>query len=585
MTTVPDPSEKLVREEVAKMVASQPFARGEKLCRFLRYIVEETLAGRTDNLKEYNIGVTVYERRPDYDTRSDATVRVEASRLRTKLIEYYAGPGAVSPIRIELPKGSYVPRFVEAPAVAAPKRKPWLAIAIAGAAVAGTAAYLLRDTPGPSLAIAPMVPLDGNSGAAQELERRLTELIPKRAGWRVALISGASDSEILANAKKAKATYLLVSSTNRGRVTATLSGVESGFRLWSRVFENPEPLAIVDALRQPRIRTEGPGTSNTEAAQLYLEGYRLMRTDPPRTTKPKQWSPHLSDSLKAFEKAVALDPRFGRAWAGMAMALEGLAEWDDARGEELARRSQDAARKALEIDDSIAEAHRLLGSVALFRNWNQREALAHLSRGAELEPANAEMIRMYAAVLSLLGRHDDAVRQAVRAELIEPNSAAVSAAAGDAYFLARRYADARKAARRAIALDPNFAFAHWLLVTSQLDGDFGEAEREYKWCLAKYDLDPRAITGMAHLRVRQGRAAEGKQLIDGAVRRWKSERGWYSSRAIYFAATGELGAGREALRKAAEYHEGSAPYVLVDPRFDPLRDTPEYREIEKRMIR
>lgn len=591
MTTVAEPTAELIREELAKVLVSQPFARGEKLCRFLRFVVEETLAGRTDTLKEYNIGVKVYERRPDYDTRTDATVRVEAGRLRTKLIEYYAGAGAASPIRIELPKGSYVPRFVDAaPVVAAPvaarKRRPWLALAVGGATLAAAAGYWMLNEPATKLAIAPVVPLDGNSAGAQELEQKLAELIPKRAGWRVVLIAGASDSEIRANARKVNATYLLISSTNQGRVTATLSSAESGFRLWSRVFENPEPLAIADALRQPRDRTAGPGTANPEAARVYLEAYRLLRTDPPRTTKPKTWPPHLAESLKAFEKAVALDPQFGRAWAGMAMALEGLSEWDDANGAELAQRSQDVARKALAIDDTIAEAHRMLGSVALFRTWNQREAMAHLSRSAELEPANPEMIRMYAAVLSLMGRHDDAIRQASRAELMEPNVAAVSAAVGDAYFLARRHAEARKAARRAIALDPNHAFSHWLLaVNAQLDNDFDEAEREYKWCLAKYDLDSRAITGLAHLRVQQGRDAEGRKLLDDAVRRWRSERGWHASRAIILAAMGEIDAARTAIRKSGEFHEGSAPFILVDPRYDPLRTTPEYREIEKRMIR
>lgn len=488
-------------------------------------------------------------------------------------------------------ESSYVPRFVDlGPPPSNPagktRKHSWATMAAAVAVIGGALAYWTSGTPETTLAIAPVVPLDGNSAAAQELEQRLTELIPKRAGWRVALISGAHDTDIHANARKAKATYLLVSSINRGRVTASLSSAASGYRLWSRVFENPEPLAIADALRQPRERTAGPGTSNAEAARVYLEGYRLLRTDPPRTTKPQEWPPHLANSLKAFEKAVELDPQFGRAWAGMAKALEGLSEWDDARGAELAQRSLDSARKALEIDDTIAEAHRMLGSVALYRTWNQREAMVHLSRSAELEPANPEMIRMYAAVLSLLGRHDDAIRQASRAEIMEPNVAAVSAAVGDPYFLARRHSEARKAARRAIALDPNHAFSHWLLaVNAQLDNDFVEAEREYKWCLVKYDLDSRAITGLAHLRVQQWRAAEGKKLLEDAVRRWKSERGWQVSRAIVLAAAGEIDAAREALRKSAEFHEGGTPYVLVDPRFDLLRNTSEYREIEKRMIR
>ena len=107
-----------VREELEKILAAKPFAGSARLGRFLRFVVEETLADHGDRLKEYTIATEVYEKGDSFDARIDPIVRVEARRLRHRLKEYYATDGATDRLRIELPKGSYVPRFDE---VQAPK--------------------------------------------------------------------------------------------------------------------------------------------------------------------------------------------------------------------------------------------------------------------------------------------------------------------------------------------------------------------------------------------------------------------------------------------------------------------------------
>ena len=119
-----------VRLQLDRVLASDMFASAARLSRFLRYVVERTLAGEGDRLKEYAIGVEVFDRDADYDPRTDSIVRVEAARLRTKLAEYYGGPGAADPVIIQVKKGGYAPDFEEqvvrpAPAVppgAAPDR-------------------------------------------------------------------------------------------------------------------------------------------------------------------------------------------------------------------------------------------------------------------------------------------------------------------------------------------------------------------------------------------------------------------------------------------------------------------------------
>ena len=104
------PRETVVRE-LETILASETFVNSSRLSRFLRYVVEQTLDGRGERLKEYQIGVDVFERSRDYDQRTDPVVRVEARQLRFKLSEYYAGLGANDEVVISLPKGGYTARF------------------------------------------------------------------------------------------------------------------------------------------------------------------------------------------------------------------------------------------------------------------------------------------------------------------------------------------------------------------------------------------------------------------------------------------------------------------------------------------
>jgi TolB-like protein len=109
-----------VRAELDRILASKGFANAGRLSKLLRYIVEKTLAGETDQLKEYAVGIEVFERDEKYDPRLDSIVRVEAGRLRTKLDEFYNGPGTASPIRITLPRGGYSAVFEHAAVVQPP---------------------------------------------------------------------------------------------------------------------------------------------------------------------------------------------------------------------------------------------------------------------------------------------------------------------------------------------------------------------------------------------------------------------------------------------------------------------------------
>src|SRR5438105_7188826 len=143
-----------IRAELDKILASPGFATAERLSRFLRHVVEGTLDGQNDRLKESVLGIEVFGRKASYDPRMDAVVRTEAVKLRSRLKEYYDTEGHADPVRIDLPKGGYIPAFrvheetpqqppehnlsTEAPVVEPAPPSTWKVLA----AVAGTVVVL-----------------------------------------------------------------------------------------------------------------------------------------------------------------------------------------------------------------------------------------------------------------------------------------------------------------------------------------------------------------------------------------------------------------------------------------------------------
>ena len=147
-----------VRTQLGRILASEALAGSDQLKRLLRVVVERTLEGRPDLVKEYNLGLEVFNRPPDYDPKLDPIVRVQARRLRSKLDDYYSGEGAQDPLLIQIPKGAYIPVFGAnaappvAAAGAAPKRAPdrrilWIAATVALTIAVALLAAALRFLP------------------------------------------------------------------------------------------------------------------------------------------------------------------------------------------------------------------------------------------------------------------------------------------------------------------------------------------------------------------------------------------------------------------------------------------------------
>jgi TolB-like protein len=191
-----------VRTEVERVLASKGFASAGRLSRLLRHIVDKTLAGDVDQLKEYAVGVEVFDRDNRYDPRLDSIVRVEAGRLRGRLDEYYNGEGANAAWRITLPRGGYVARFeprAEAPVsipAAAPTsaRTSWATWPVTLGLIAAVTAMVLwlgGSTPTPAETGAPGVAVLAFSGGDTALASRLTENVTSELA-RLGTVSVAS---------------------------------------------------------------------------------------------------------------------------------------------------------------------------------------------------------------------------------------------------------------------------------------------------------------------------------------------------------------------------------------------------------
>jgi serine/threonine-protein kinase len=450
-----------VLEELEKILASPGFARSERLQGFLRFVVDQKLQGKASELKESVIGTEVFGRKPDYDPHSDPVVRLEAAKLRARLGEYYAGPGAVDPVRIEIPKGAYVPQWQSI------RGRRWglrrsvvTSAAVLGLAIAGVSAWRwTRTVPKPTLAVLPFLNLSHdreNEYFSDGLADEITELLARADGLEViartssfALKGARLDAREIGT--RLNATVLLEGSvqksSDRVKIIVQLIRAPDGKHLWSNSYEREMrdifgtqreiAGAIASALRLKLGGTQRHYTESLEALELYFRGrYALDRRQS-------------GVALQYFEQAAASDANYALAYAGAAQALLQLAHADTQP------RAKTAAERALQLDPALSEAHAALGEIEVQRYiWPEAERA--LRRAIELNPSNAvahSQLGYY--LLAPLGRFEEAVSEVRRAQGLDPLSYRTNIFAAYTLLMAGQYREAEQVVRKTIALDPN----------------------------------------------------------------------------------------------------------------------------------
>ncbi len=261
-------SEEVDREEVrahlARILESSGFAKADRLCRFLRFTVEAKLNGEGDQIKEYVLGREVFDRNGDYDPRTDSIVRVEARRLRTRLEEYYSGTGQTETVRIDFPKGSYIPVIHPAEGTAAAVDEPqvvrrkrlglWIAgaalvVVLLGAAV--FAGYRMREPlTSEMVAVAPSGWLWGESADAVSLEESIAERVgmelarqrvARVVGWPLMLKYRTGRAEFRQMAAGLAATKVLLIRAGKSDVAVFALSSSSNEKIWVGQYSRNDP--------------------------------------------------------------------------------------------------------------------------------------------------------------------------------------------------------------------------------------------------------------------------------------------------------------------------------------------------------
>ena len=310
-------------------------------------------------------------------------------------------------------------------------------------------------------------------------------------------------------------------------------------------------------------------TENTEAHQLYLRGRYFWN---------KRTGADLRRSIDYFNQAIEKDPNYALAYAGLADAYGLLSGYGAASPKDSLPQAKAAAMKALELDNTLAEAHASLGQALFAYDFNFAEANREFRRAIELNPNYATAHQWYGqSGLAPLGQFDDAIAEMKRALELDPLSVIINADLGSVLYSAQRYDAAIEQLRKTIEMDPRFYYAHWNLgVALEVKGLVEQAIAEYEKAIA-LDDDPLSPGLLAHLYAKIGGKDKALQIQE-RLREVSKQR--YVTPYIFamiHLGLGEKDQAIDFLEKTYDDRDGyNLAFIKVDPFFDPLRGDPRF---------
>jgi len=374
------------------------------------------------------------------------------------------------------------------------------------------------------------------------------------------------------------------------RVNVRLIRVSDSEILWSDTFDEKftglftvqdsiaERVAAALSLRlngAEQAKLKKRYTNNLKAYALYLRGrYHLFKIT----------GADLRTSIEYFQGAIDEDPSYALAYAGMADSYRVLAVAAYAPSRDACPKAKALALRALELDETLVDAHVVLGWIGLFYDWNWKAAEAELKRAIELDPNNSEAHRAYGHVLSNSLRHDEAIREGRLARELAPLTLIVGTLEAQYLFFSGRHEDALDRAQKTRALDPNFWVARNVIGRILIgQGRYQEAisELQAAYKLSGGSADPLMQLGYAYGAAGDRANAEEqiKKLKELAHRQYVSD---YNLAMIY-NGLGERDEVVAHLERALDARETAMAFIKVDPRWDPIRNDARFTDIVARM--
>jgi TolB-like protein len=583
-----------------RVLAAGSLSRAPSLSALLRYIVEKAQSGRADEIKEYTIALEVFGRK-SYDPQVHSHVRVEFGKLRKRLAEYYAGEGRLDPVRIEIPKGSYVPVFRAVAGDARPERRIRYVIAaavLAGVVVlAAAVAVTLRPRPVTqtagtlSIAVLPFEDLspakDGrelSDAITAELTARLAAVETLRVVSRATVLRAAGDRRDMRQLARRLGVHAFVEGSvrvepERLNVTAQLTDTVSEASLWSEGFRHPRarsqeaPAAIASEIvtgfqRELKSLTRAlvrPHSGKRDARHYYMRAARVALFEPFKASE-------------LYRAAVASDPEYALAWASVARTLLTAIDWGEGRASDLLPRASEAAARALALNPDLTEAHQAWAGVKIFAGFDWVEAEKAYRRSIQLDAANVDARVDYANLLLIPhARFGEAVTQLQQAIALNPEQNNFHNILAGAYIRAGEYgkaAAAIEASQKISATAPGAWVRRGMLAWVQ--GSAGEALKCFEHAVSRART-PFSLSHLGYAYAQVGRTDEALKI----ARELEAARAYEA--AMVYAGLGDKDTAFAALDRAVANKELGVLWCKVDYRADALRSDSRMHAIVKRL--
>ena len=632
------PRPEAIRLQLDRILASSQFANAPSMRKMLRFVVEHALAGTADRLKEYTLGVEVFARGDDFDPRQDTIVRVQARRLRERLVDYYGLSGSADPVRISLPTGHYVPSFGWAPVVpplqgdasvasspaAGPlplprRRTVLLALVLALAALAALATVLwpkdarqapasVAGSPPFRIAVLPFADLSQAQdqeyladGLTEEILNQLAQVPALRVIGRTSSFSFKGKNEDLrAIGRKLGVAYLVEGSVRRDgdqlRITTQLIRADDGSHLWSKSYARGirDVFAVQDVIARDvaqalsvkldvvTFNREQGGTTNVKAYERFLRWRSSVMSE--------QFDfAHDRERLQLAREMVALDPQCVLCWDALAKSLNEMAnELGGAQAEHLAAEARQVREQIARTAPDSWPA-KLERANAMWRSGKRAEAIALAKQVVDSGPLSWERVGDYAYMLFAVGRLDETVALVEQVRAIEPMALYLSRDLQFDYIAARRFDDAESEYQRGLKLEGNQTGADFVVFFRQLagkrPGGLGALRELHGRLLQRYK---RFDTPSFH---DLGKVLDDREAMLAVTRKALSDKAYGGDiLGVWASVADALGdpdltaiALRKQLEGAEGFKQGAMPqypyYVLWVVPYSSVRSHPEFKKL------
>jgi tetratricopeptide (TPR) repeat protein len=561
-----------IRGQLDLILRSRAFIQSHRIRRFLQFVVEESLLGQPHRLKEYLIGLEVFDRREAFDPRVDSIVRVEARRLRYKLEEYYRIEGREDGVRIVLRKGSYVPMFEYR--------------------TAGTASLPLA--PRRTIEISPLALVNAApefGPLAEEMQRRLAHVFIKEGCFQVTTKSEAQPApEQNGNGHAAPAADYTVAGSIEFRpedfhLILQVQQSADGSYVWSEAADcQLEDLSCVDRLAQALLRdlTTPPNEAivarrqavPVESRDFYLQGRYFWKLATPDSIR---------DSVAYFTKAVESDDSYAAAWAALAEALLLSSMFGLIPPAEAGPRMKQAASKATALNAHLPEAHVALGSILSLLDWDWSAGSEELQKSIQLDSHEPVGHIAYGIQLACRGMLDSAVAEVERALELDPASLFPNFVLGWLYGVCGRFDEAISQHLLVSRLATDYGLPHLGLGLAYAGkGQFSDAIAHLT------NASQMKCRSLLHGQIGYCYAMSGRHeeaLREIGTLTLKSQTQYVSplSFAAIYAGLGDNEQAFSYLERGVEVHDTSLPVHLLSTEFDRLRNMPRFQALRQRI--